>query len=354
MNQPNALAHGSGLTIGWFGSVNQNWMPLLDHFLTVEILDRSSASQWLHEPSNDRLLMLGLDDRNDNRLDWLLELESSISKKLLSKSTASKRTATKRNDSKKVAQGNKSKGIDTFESMACVLGEDWAGHRRTFPLPDTLQAFYWHQWYDRVIPWVYWHGASLQTPLRIATEHSQESSLGERIRRIQSDTNRFMGWRSSDQVESILRSRIAWVIADQSSHLQQWQGLLESYGVRSVGTRLDQGACALDADLILVDFCDRSGWKAHPNGMAKKEIAKDEIFAKQRLFLRNLRQEQPKAFMVWVAPISTMSDWDRYRTLGIDAIVQRPFSLQGILCSWACWLQTQRPEIRPLMGADDR
>lgn len=342
MIQPSVLDSGSSMTIGWYGSVNQCWMPLLDHFSSVEILDRSGASDWLKGRSKDRLLIVGLDDRNDNRLDWLLEMNSSVSKKRLTKSTADKRTATQRSASKKVSKVNKFSGIDAFDSMACVLGEDWAGHRRTFPLPDTLQTFYWHQWYDRVIPWVYWHVANLQTPLGNALEYSQDSSLGDRLRRIQIETNRFMAWASSDQVDSILRRRIAWVIADQSIHLEQWRGLLESYGIRSVGTLVGQGACRVDADLILVDLCDRSGCKMQTTGLACGGTTKDWISAKQGVWLSSLRREQPKAFIVGIAPISNTAAWDWYRRLGIDAIVQRPFSLQGILCSWGCWLQNQR------------
>jgi hypothetical protein len=344
MIRPRAPALPKGLSLGWYGSVSPLWMPLLDHFSTIEILDRSSAEDYLRDASKDRLLIVGLDDRNDKRLAWLLEMESWIRKTSPSRSTQARRSAKKPAATKKSPTGSSLVSTGAIDSMVCVLGEDWAGHRRTFPLPESVQTFYWNQWYDRLIPWVCWMGGQWNATVGGEVAPLPDSSVAGRAWRIEKDADRFNLWMSSEPIRSMFSQRIAWVVCDQTSHVLQWQGLLEGYGVRSVGTRTDQGTCAIDADLVLLDICDRSADPFPKDGLAKSDTA-DRGAAKRRIsteyhsLLSGLRNQQPEAFIVAVASFSTMDSWENYRHLGVDAIVARPFSLQGLLCCWGCWLQ---------------
>jgi hypothetical protein len=53
-----------------------------------------------------------------------------------------------------------------------------------------------------------------------------------------------------------------------------------------------------------------------------------------------LRREQPDAFLVLIDPFAGMDRWQSYCDQGVDAMAGKPFSLQGILCSWERWLRS--------------
>jgi hypothetical protein len=63
-------------------------------------------------------------------------------------------------------------------------------------------------------------------------------------------------------------------------------------------------------------------------------------------FLSQLREGQPRAFMVVTDGFVQMERWKAYRGLGIDAVVGRPWNLQGVLYSWERWLAFEhQPEL---------
>ncbi|MFM8213409.1 MAG: hypothetical protein ACKN82_02005 [Pirellula sp.] len=288
------------LSIGWYGPVDGRWMSLLNHFQSVEILDRQSAAQWIDATSTDRKLLIGLEHRSDPKLAWVLDFVSKTNKK---QTAATKRTAV----SKKAKH----------RSMACILGEDWAGHRRTFPLPESIETYYWYQWYDQVLAWVGWESASEQT-----------LSSGLRVGRIETDADRFLRWQKSKQAHAMLSNKIAWVVSDQDSSVELLQESLESYGIRAIGSRADQVPGEFVADLVIIETSSRNG----------SEFTCGESHDAQKEFLTQIRRRQPGAFMVVTDGFVQMGRWESYRQLGVDAVVGRPWSLQGLLFSWERWL----------------
>lgn len=288
------------LSIGWYGPVDGRWMSLLNHFQSVEILDRQSATEWIDGTSTDRKLLIGLEHRSDPKLAWVLDFVSKTNKK---------QTAT----TKRTAVSKKAK----HRSMACILGEDWAGHRRTFPLPESIETYYWYQWYDQVLAWVGWESASEQT-----------LSSGLRVGRIETDADRFLRWQKSKQAHAMLSNKIAWVVSDQDSSVELLQESLESYGIRAIGSRADQVPGVFVADLVIVEMSSRNG----------SEFTCGEIHDAQKEFLTQIRRRQPGAFMVVTDGFVQMGRWESYRQLGVDAVVGRPWSLQGLLFSWERWL----------------
>jgi len=288
------------LSIGWYGPVDGRWMSLLDHFQSVEILDRQSASQWIDGTSSNRKLLIGLEHRSDPKLAWVLDFLSQTNKK---QSTAKKRPSVGKNAK--------------HRSMACVLGEDWAGHRRTFPLPESIETFYWYQWYDQVLAWLGWESVNEQT-----------LSSGLRVARIEKDADRFLRWRNSKEVHAMLSNKIAWVVCDQDSSVELLQESLESYGIRAIGTRSDQMPGVFVADLVIIETSSRNG----------SDFTCGELHEVQKEFLTQIRSRQPGAFMVVTDGFVQMGRWESYRQLGVDAVVGRPWSLQGLLLSWERWL----------------
>jgi hypothetical protein len=290
------------LSIGWYGPVDGRWMNLLDHFQSVEVLDRQGAMDWIDGNSSDRKLLIGLEHRNDPKLNWVLDLASK----------ATKRPA--------VGKSSKRDAWNKHRSIACVLGEDWAGHRRTFSLPESIETFYWYQWYDQVLAWVGWGPTEDQT-----------LSSGPRVGRIEKDVDRFLRWRKSKQTNATLSNKIAWVISDQGSSVELWQALLESYGIRTIGSRSDQLHGVFEADLVIIETSSRN----------TSQYTCSDLHDDQREFLSQIRHQQPGAFMVVTEGFVKMSRWEGYRRLGVDAVVGRPWSLQGLLFSWERWLKTR-------------
>lgn len=332
----------SKLEVGWIGQVDHRWMRLLDHFPSVELLELQTASEWLVSPSPERVLLIGLEHRNDPKLAWLLDLENRFrasaaagvglganlkktpAKKAPVKKSSLKKTAPKKANTTKVqAQSPTSLGpLDWSKqvSMACVLGEDWAGHRRTFPLPDSIESFYWHQWYDRVLPWVLWRAQRIEYP-----------GIALRTARILHDADQFGLWRPLEQTQTNLGNKVAWVLSDQSFGSQMWYDAFEAYGVRAIGSGLGPTHCEFAADLVLVDQTARTG----------QEFSGNQIAESLRSIVARVRTAQPDAFLVVVDSFTQMDLWDALKQLGVDAIVDRPFSLPGLLCTWESWLSSE-------------
>jgi len=313
----------SHLDIGWFGPIDGRWMGLLDHFSCIEVLDRATATEWLQEPSSDRSLLVGLEHRSDDRLAWLLDMASKPRVESAKKKTSSKRSVASKDIPPPIQSIDWSRQVH----MACVLGEDWVGHRRTFPLPESIETFYWYQWYDRVIPWVCW-----DSDCSMAKSKGFSSGLtrGLRIQRIEADADRFVTWKDCQNTQSLLSNRIAWVLSDRDSGVELWQGMLESYGIRGLGSRVDQLHGLLNADLILVD-CNPVDYR--PGDGCGRSTSNDAL-------VMRLRREQPDAFLVVIDPFAGMDRWQSYCDQGVDAMAGKPFSLQGILCSWERWLRS--------------
>lgn len=331
----------SNLDIGWFGPVDGRWLRLLDHFPSVELLDRQTATQWLESPCDDRALLVGLEHRNDPRLAWLLDwdlqyrtnaqvnantpVEESpvVKKKTSSKKTTSKKQEPKQASSKaslsKQSAGIGPSGLQVSSCspvMACVLGEDWAGHRRTFPLPESIETFYWHQWYDQIIPWVRWR-----------VERFERPGLGIRIARVLNGSEQFATWMGLQQTKKTLGNRVAWILSDQSHGARMWHDAFESFGIRAIGSGVAPVNWAIRADLVLIDSTSRTG----------RDATSSECSTSLRELIAQVRNDQPDAFLILIDSFSLMARWDCFWGLGVDAIVDRPFSLQGVLCSWEAW-----------------
>jgi hypothetical protein len=106
--------------------------------------------------------------------------------------------------------------------------------------------------------------------------------------------------------------------------------MLESYGIRTLGSRVDQLHGLLNADLILVD-CSPVDYR--PGVGFGRSTSIDAL-------VMRLRREQPDAFLVLIDPFAGMDRWQSYCDQGVDAMAGKPFSLQGILCSWERWLRS--------------
>ena len=330
---------------GWCGPIDSRWSPLLAHIEPLTQVEPESISSWLSGKSRvsekSRLseksqsgLLIAIEHRNDPQL--------SLVRSLL--------------DAKpKVADWSRT------HQVACVLGRDWQGHRRTFPLPDGLECFYWHQWYDGVLPWLArTREAAEKEPAKRSSASKPEAnsktkgtrSKGSiaksvvstatpppnlRVERLQSDSHRFAEWIKRTQVRNRFANRIAWVVSDDEQGLALWQTVLEAYGVRTIASRVGQPAPRFSADFTIIDLFGRSS--LHEFGVVNPE--RQPIRSDLLSVVEYCKAYQPASMIAVVDPFSEWSTWSALKSTGADLIVGRPCSVPGVLYCWEAWLEAQ-------------
>jgi len=300
--------------LGWYGSTDPAWRTLL------EAIPESLAP-------NIELL------RHDDVFDWLTDCEPASNKRLILLKQLGNQPPTKQPTETTSTTTRKKSGATSPTkptpsrnlAIAAVLGEDWQGHRRTFPLPDSLETFYWYQWFDGVLPWI--HTSDLQPT------HSQ--TLSPRVGRIID---------RSDQAKAILRTDnqhpgmqlaalqdlgTCWVLSDEPTNVALWQSLLGQYGIRTIGSLTEDAWPAFQADCIFYAPESRPAQAPTPANSTPAEpnprIVSD---------LQSLRDEHPTSFIVLIHPFLRWNDWPTFHNSGADAIACPPCSLEGILTTW--------------------
>jgi hypothetical protein len=125
------------IEIGWYGPTHDCWGWALEHFRDVVVLRQQDIAKWIEDHSGSRytgnkdataLLLFASDHRTDATADLIRSLDL-------------KNASTETTSQSMLAWG-------------LMLGTDWSGHRRTHPLPDAWNTFYWYELHDRLLPWL--------------------------------------------------------------------------------------------------------------------------------------------------------------------------------------------------------
>ncbi len=310
--------------LAWCGSTDPAWRTLLEAIPeslapNIELLRCNDVSDWIAqcEPAKNIQLLVGLEHRNDHHA---LELLKQLAAPPTPKTTP--QTASNAHRKKSGTTSRTKPKTKQSIAIAAVLGEDWQGHRRTFPLPDSLEAFYWYQWFDGVLPWIQ------SCDLLPANNQQLSPRVGRIIDR-------------SDQAKSILRTHIqhsstqpaarpeqrtCWILSDEPKSVALWQSLLEQYGVRTIGSLIDDAWPTLQTDCIFYAPESRSA-QAPVSVEPNPRIVND---------LRSLRDEHTTSFIVLFHPFLRWNDWPTFHKSGADAIACPPCSLEGLLTT--CFL----------------
>lgn len=232
---------------------------------------------------------------------------------------------------------------NSSKCIATVLGSDWQGHRRTCPLPDSVESFYWFQLCDRILPWVlYSNELRQQMPLQSQrlpqSKRGVASTLGSggnsksitasggtqpRVQRWL-EVNR---WYPKALTQLANRNAIAWIVSDHREQRMAWQDTLVGYGIQTVASRPDDAQFWATPNFIVVDCVSRD---AHPSGTVPDSLTK---------FIVDARGMYPDAFLVFVDPFPAWRRWEWLLDLGVDALIPRPFDFAGILASWQLWVR---------------
>jgi hypothetical protein len=283
------------LQIGWCGPSHGPWGWIQSHFDCLTQVDASRVDEW-HSPSkrnapsaSNKLLLVGLEHRVD-----LTSVE-----KMFQSTAANSKTAV------------------TF-----LLGNDWHGHRRTYPVPEGVPIFYWYQWYDQLFPWI----SELQSGLKRDPEPRGKKAMAAST----ADNN--IAWRVrwgldrsrwlANTMESMRSDgSLAWIITDHADESSLWQDACGSLGLRWIASRWDRDPAWLDPQLIIVDSVSRS------------EDSRQSIES----MVRSVRRRHPHACLTVVNPMPTWEQWSHWQSLGVDAVLPRPAFLQGFLYYWLTW-----------------
>ena len=315
--------------LAWCGSTDPSWRTLLEAIPeslapNIELLRCNDVSDWIAhcEPAKNIQLLVGLEHRNDHHG---LELLKQLATPPTPKNTPQTASTTNRKKSGTTSR-TKPKTKQSI-AIAAVLGEDWQGHRRTFPLPDSLEAFYWYQWFDGVLPWIQSCNLLLANNQQLSPRVGRIIDRSEQAKSIlRAHTPHPSMQHPSMQLAAMPELRTCWILSDEPKSVALWQSLLEQYGVRTIGSLINDAWPTLQTDCIFYAPESRSA-QAPVSAEPNPRIVSD---------LRSLRDEHPTSFIVLLHPFLRWNDWPTFHKSGANAIACPPCSLEGILTT--CFL----------------
>ena len=286
------------IAIGWFGPTHDHWDWILGHFRDVTVLADRDVEDWvfLHSQSSgsDRTmpthaLLVALESRFEPAVDFVKRRDQPCSM-----------------------------------PWCVLLGDDWVGHRRTFPLPETLPTFYWYELFDRMLPWLV--NLSHAAPKESSTVSS--NSVGNRrvSPRVQRwiDTSLAMECRLRDSHSTANTIELALVVTETATTRQLWCDAFARYKIQCVATAPTHIELWAKPDVIVIDL------ESEPLAVRERHLAEDGGGPRACL-VRKVAQQFPDAIIVVADPFPRWDDWKTLKQWGADILVAKPFQFAGIL-----------------------
>ena len=294
------------IAIGWFGPTHDHWDWILGHFREVTLLTDRNVEDWisLHSQAADsngprltHALLIAMESRFESAVDFVKGLEQPVAPV----------------DLKNCAV-----------PWCVLLGDDWVGHRRTFPLPETFPTFYWYELFDRVLPWL------LNLSVDALTESSKVSSNSIGNRRVSPRVQRLID--TSLAIESRLKNRkpnansvdLALVVTETATARQLWCDAFARYKIQCVATTPTKFELWAKPDVIVIDI------ESEPLVVRERLLAEGRGGPRASL-VRQVAQQFPDAIIVVAEPFPRWDNWRTLMQLGADIIVAKPFQIAGIL-----------------------
>ena len=293
------------ISIGWFGPTHNQWDWIFGHFRNVTLLTERSVKDWiasqsqasqLRQVDSTPVFIAAIDTRFEPVLDLVKNLDPSLAQ-------------------------NPS---DAISIPWCVLlGEDWVGHRRTYPLPETIQTFYWYEWYDRVLPWLV---EQSQPRLESTSTDTMASTIKRkpslRVQRL-IDASLSMDRRRRDKsTENSIR--LALVVTESATVRQLWCEALSQYEILCVSTTPENLELWVWPDIIILDM------DSEPLVVRERQST-EEIGDARGQLVRRIANQFTKATIIVADPFPRWDDWKTLKNCGADLMVAKPFQLPGIL-----------------------
>jgi|GEM_PF-1486983 len=300
-------------TIGWFGPQHSQWEWMLGHFRTVVRLTESNVEDWLGsrlklksqltgesqatgEMNPSSVLLIAIESRFDPSLEMIKRLEQNAAPNDLQE-----------------------KGVP----WAVVLGDDWVGHRRTHPLPETLQTFYWYELYDRLLPWL----IGLSHPADDVASADQSGNpnkrrVSPRVQRI-IDTSVSIGSRLKDDATCLNPIRMAMVVSETATTRQLWCNAFNTQGIQYLATTPDNVDLWTTPDFIVIDL------ESAPLELQESRVAMGMEIPRISL-VRRLSNQFPDATLLVADAFPKWETWLSLRVAGADILVAKPYQLTGV------------------------
>lgn len=202
-----------------------------------------------------------------------------------------------------------------------LLGDDWVGHRRTNPLPETLLTFYWYELYDRVLPWLGDLSNSSQTEQALETNAAgSKRKVGPRVQRV-IDTSLSIESRLGCYASA---GQLALVVAETAATRQLWCETLARHEIQSVATTPQNLSLWTKPDFIVVDL------ESEPLEVRKLHANSEDGSPTEKL-IEKLASQFPEAALLVADAFPRWENWLDLKRAGADILVPKPFQLTGIL-----------------------
>ena len=292
------------ITIGWFGPTNDHWEWILGHFRDVTLLTARNVEDWVLLQSNalrsNKLarpaLLVAIESRFDPAIDFLMGLEQTVA-----------------------PTDNKTQTMP----WCIMLGDDWVGHRRTYPLAESLQTFYWYELHDRLLPWL------INASPAVSTESSTDSAnavgkrrASPRVQRL-IDVSLSLDGKRNDCKSASNAIELALVVTETAATRQLWCEAFARYKIQCVATTPTFVDLWAKPDVIVIDI------ESEPLVVRQRQLD----CGRTGCLVRKLAEQFPDSIIVVADPFPRWENWKILRESGADILVGKPFQLAGIRSS---------------------
>jgi hypothetical protein len=302
-------------SIAWYGPTNDCWNWILSHFQDVLVLRSQDMDRWL--ASHDSPSKLG-DSKGNATLILVSEFRSET--QVLEFAQRLEQTNTPKSD-----EG---------PNWCLVLGADWAGHRRTLPLPEAWHVFYWYELYDRLMPWLL---GNLSKDNLTRTELTSAAVASPGNRSISPRVQRWidLALKTTHPIEGVQDQEnqkvgIALVVAETADTRELWTDVLARRNFRCVCASPLQLDLWIEPDIILVDIDPMplagrlGGGKRGPSDGCNDGSELEET-------IRRLKSQFPEAVQIVADAFPLWQRWYPLQECGTDILIAKPGFLDGVL-----------------------
>lgn len=281
----------SDLSIAWCGPTCDHWEWISSHFKCLQIVPAQNLNAILESGAwqggtdeNNMVIVLASDSRHDSHL---FELTRHIEK-------------TKENSPLR---------------WCVLLGPDWVGHRRTHPLPDTWQSFYWYELYDRWIPW-----------LLTCDSSKNDRNLGAGSGRPQNQ--RVQHW--IDAASAVERASfaeastndLALVVTHTEVTRSLWIDALAKRNIRCVCVAPERLDVWMEPNWIIIDLEPRPLQKACVDEKGASEI--DQVVTR-------IKNQFSKSLIAVADNFPRWDNWQRWIECGAHVPFGKPYFMDGLI-----------------------
>lgn len=299
------------IEIGWYGPTHDCWGWTLEHFRDVVVLRQQDIAKWIEDHSgssgtgdNDATALLLF--ASDHRTDATADLIRSLDLKHASTETTSQ----------------------SMLPWGLVLGTDWSGHRRTHPLPDAWNTFYWYELHDRLLTW-------LGQLVPLTESSSKQISPEANSSQGRKPSVRVQRWIDSmtiakgERAKQGTKPRLALVVVDQMETKQLWVDALGRHQIQTVCAAPDQTDFWIEPDWIVIDLAKPP--LEYTLDKSTKGLDGSSVSDRFEKTLVRLTDQFPQSIKVVVDGFPHWNRWNDLQSKGADLMVAKPYNIEGLI-----------------------